>query len=147
MKRAVLDAELFEMPYGVGEVVASGAAPTGRDSDNAGHLLGAEPPGIIRPVAADSEGISADPALRRFYRDRAHAVDLARHLARPDAVDRRAEPVLGEAIGDASAGAAAVEPEHQPGPLRRAAIVARIEAEAAVVAAQQRRAPVGKRHL
>src|SRR3546814_11632603 len=59
------------------------------------------------------------------------------HLAVPQIAQNLARRRLGHAEGDAAAGSAPVEPEHQPRPFPRAAIMLRIDAEGAVIAAQQ----------
>src|SRR3546814_9477384 len=64
------------------------------------------------------------------------------HLAVPQIAQNLARRRLGHAEGDAAAGSAPVEPEHQPRPFPRAAIMLRIDAEGAVIAAQQRRLPL-----
>ena len=84
-----------------------------------------------------------DRPLGRGGRDAPHPIDHAGHLARPDAIEGLAQ-LSRQAVGDAVARPAAVEPEHQPRLLRRAAIVARIEAEAAVKAAQIGRPALGE---
>src|SRR5256885_5048227 len=100
VQRPVRNAELLQMAHCIGEVVAPGAAPALRHRDNTRRVIERQTSGVIRPVAAHDKGIGADPALGRRYADRPHAVDLARHFARPDLVDRRAQPLRREPIGD-----------------------------------------------
>src|SRR5690606_20257298 len=65
-------------------------------------------------------------------------VGARRHLALPEIAPDLLDARGCNAIGDAAARPAAIEAEHQPGPLGRATIAHRVEAEGAVIAAQER---------
>ena len=82
-------------------------------------------------------------AARRRARSRAHglAIDHGHLLARAQIGDGRRAFGGRHPKGDAAAGAAAIEAEHQAGPLRRAAMDEGIDAERAV----QRRSAVPAR--
>src|SRR5580692_3880356 len=92
-------------------------------------------------AAVDHIGQRAD-ALSRFViePDRTHhlAIDVGGLFARAQIVDGRKAMLSLEAEGDAAAGAAAVEPEHQGRLFRRAAMVERIDTERPVLADQPR---------
>ncbi len=132
------------MAHRVREVLAAGAAPPDRDREQPRRLLDRQAAGIVGRFAAHDAGVPPHRPRRNAQRDRAHFVDPPGHLARPDAVERRGHPVRRQTVGDAVARAAAIEPEHQARPLGRAAIVARIEAEAAVIAVQKSRPRLGE---
>src|SRR5204862_4403364 len=64
------------------------------------------------------------------------------HFAPPQEAQLFGRVVSGDAIGHAAAAAARVEAEHEAGPLQRAAVDVRPQAEAAVKAVQPRDAPL-----
>src|SRR4051794_27223414 len=91
-----------------------------------------EPPGILHVAAIDHIGQRAD-ALPRFVLepDRPHhfAIDIGGLLTAAQIFHGFAALLRCHPECDAAAGAAAVEPEYQPGLFRRAAMVERIDAE------------------
>src|SRR5262245_48436458 len=126
------------MAHRVLEVGAAGAALAARAGDD---LRGALDRALARVVAVPAVDHAGAPAHRPAGdRD----VDLAAvirahpHLAIPEIGEHRFRARRGDTVGDAAAGAAAVEPEHQTRVLGRAAITHRVEAEGAVVALEQR---------
>ena len=132
------------MAHRVREVLAAGAAAADCDREQPRRLLDRQAAGVIGRFAAHDAGVPRHLPRRRAQRDPAHLVDPPGHLARPDAVERLGHPVRRQTVGDAVARAAAIEPEHQARPLGRAAIVARIEAEAAVIAVEKGRPRLGE---
>ncbi len=91
-------------------------------------------------VAVDDEGQDAGAALlgvRAFDVgiDPARLVGARQHLAHPQDGELALDRVGGDAVGDAGAGAAAVDAQHQARLVRRAAPGVQGEAEHAVIAA------------
>ena len=98
-----------------------------------------QPAGVLHMAAVDDIGERGD-AFTRFVLQphRAHhlAIDRGHLLARPQIGDHVGTVLFSDAEGDAAAGAAAVEPQHQARLLRRAAMHEGIDAERAVLADQ-----------
>src|SRR5690349_5432644 len=100
------------------------------------HLLfEIEPPGILRVAAVDRVDERTHAPLG-LAGEQHVAPNLEIHhgdlLARTQISNGLAAPRARDAIGDAAASAAAVEAEHEAGPLRRAAMHERIDAERAM---------------
>src|SRR3989475_4608753 len=72
----------------------------------------------------------------------ARAIGAEHHLAPPQKPQLVRGVVSGDTVCHAAAAAARVEPQHEPGPLQRAAVDVRPQAEAAVKAVQPRDAPL-----
>jgi len=79
---------------------------------------------------------------RRVDLSPARRVGAEHHFAPPQEAQLVRRVVSGDAIRHAAAAAARIEPEHEPGPLQRAAVDVRPQAEAAVKAVQPRYAPL-----
>jgi hypothetical protein len=92
----------------------------------------AQPGGILDMAAIDHVAQRVHPPFKfALNPDTAHQlpVHCGGLLARPQ-ISERGRATLGRhAIGDAAACAAEIEAEHEPGPLRRAAMVERVDAE------------------
>ena len=94
-----------------------------------------EAAGVLRVAAVDRVAERLDPPLRLAREpDAAHQLPIHRRglLALAQIGERGGALLRRDAIGDAAAGAAEIEPEHEAGPLRRAAMVERIDAERAM---------------
>ena len=101
-----------------------------------------EAPGILRVAAIDHvEECSDLPGRVGGERDPPHgfAIDHGDLLARAQVFDCCVAPVGRDPIGDAAAGAAEVEAEHEAGPLGRAAMDEGVHAQPPVQAGQSRR--------
>ncbi|MDA9455816.1 hypothetical protein XI00_16525 [Bradyrhizobium sp. CCBAU 21359] len=111
--------------------------------DDMAVLLGErEAAGILHMAAVDDIGERGDALARIVLQPhRAHhlAIDRGDLLARPQIRDDLGAVLFSDTEGDAAAGAAAVEPEHQARLLRRAAMDEGIDAERPVLADQPRR--------
>src|SRR6266702_3790117 len=139
MQRPIEMAEAFELAHRLREILPAMATPANPLQDEPSRLVDREAPGIARMAAAHGE---RESLLRPARREQAHGtaiIDATRHFALPEIVDRARGPGRGNADRHAAAGAAAIETEHQSRPFGRAAIAARVVAEAAVPAAQHRR--------
>src|SRR6185437_6036140 len=108
-------------------------------------LLGERETSGILPVAAVDHIAQGLHALARITHQPNRTPDFAINegdlFARPEIRDRVGAFLRRHAVGDAPAIAAAVEAEHQPGPLRRAAMHERIDAERTVLPDQPRVEP------
>src|SRR5580693_2871737 len=108
-------------------------------------LRGRKPSCILHMAAVDDIGERAD-ALPRVvlqpYRAHHFAIDGGDLLALAQIGDRCRAVVLRHAERDATAGAAAIEPEHETGLFRRAAVHEGIDAERAMLADQARPNPL-----
>src|SRR5690242_8699042 len=105
----------------------------------------AEPARILPVAAVDDVAERFDPLLRILIDpDRApcFAIDQCDLLAAAQIFDGGGALLGGDAIDDATAGAAVIEPEYQAGSFRRAAVHERIDAERAVSAEQPRIMPL-----
>src|SRR6185437_12259092 len=113
--------------------------------DDAELLVKREAAGILHVAAVDDIGQRAD-ARSRLVLDphRAHhlAIDVGGLLAGAQVGDGVVAELALHAEGDAAAGAAAVEAEHEPGFFGRAAVIERIDAERRK---NRRRAPDARR--
>src|SRR5262245_58719526 len=110
-------------------------------------LLEAEPPGIlpVPPVGLiDHRRHHAPVAVEEPHRAMALDIDRGHLLARPEIVESVRPLRLGDAIGDAAAGPAAVEPHDQARLLGRAAMHMGIDAKPPVMTVEQCLAPLGK---
>ena len=88
-------------------------------------LRDVQPAGISHVAAVDHVDERADAPLglaQQGHRAQGLAVDAGRLLARAQLGDRGGAFFRGDAIRDAEAGAAEIEPEHEARPLRRAAM-------------------------
>ncbi len=106
-------------------------------------LVEREPAGILRMAAIDHVAQRRHPPVR-MSEQRHVAQDFAIDLGDLLALAQIVRPPLRgsarrDAEGDAAAGAAAVEAEHEAGPLRRAAMHEGIDAERAVQPGDPRR--------
>ena len=123
--------EAVDRPPQVVEPGADRAAGVDQALD---HLLRRQPAGVAGAVAVDDEGERAERA-RAVRDDRPpRRIRAEQHFAPPEEPQLVLRHALRDAIHDAVAAAAAVEPEHQAGALGRAAVHARPQAEAAVIA-------------
>ena len=98
-----------------------------------------QPPGILHMAAIDHIGQRADPLAGFVFEPHGthhFAIDMGGLLAAAQILDDVAALLRRHPERDAAAGAAAVEPEHQAGLFRGAAMVERIDAERAVLADQ-----------
>src|SRR5947207_8252981 len=98
-------------------------------------LLDVEPAGILRMAAVDDVDERAHPPSRLAAerdRSRGFAIDHRDLLARAQILDRVRPRGFLDPVGDAAAGAALVEAEHESRLLRRAAVDEGIDAERAM---------------
>jgi cysteine synthase A len=139
---AVADAERLEARHGLLEILGAAAdMPGGLREDGGGLRLGHG--GHVALMAAiDDEGDRRDRAVRGAGGQPARAVGSSDHLALPEP----GQLCLGlrriEAVDEAAAAAAAIERQHQAGPLGRAAEAADQQAEAAMVPGDMGRLPL-----
>ena len=116
-------------------------------ADVAQLLLERQPPGILHMAAIDHVSQRAD-ALPRLVVEphRAHhlAIDGGDLFALAQIGDGVVAMLRRDPERDAAAGAAAIEPEHQAGLFRRAAMDEGVDAERAVFADQPGRHPLEK---
>src|SRR5208282_1189551 len=138
---AVLDAELVEMAHRVDEVLGARTAGAVALADELGDALELKRPGVLRMAASGDVGVGVDAPAPAHELDRNGAllVDVAGHLALVEIGEDLLAPHGCHAVGDAAAGAARLQAEHQARQLGRAAIAPRVDAEGAMVAAQEGR--------
>src|SRR5579883_2611682 len=143
MHGAVLDAKLIKMPNGVDEVFGAGAALAMSLTDQAHRLLDRELARILRMIAYRHMGVGEDAAsVVKLHRQLPLVIDVGGHLSLVE-IGEDLDPMRRiDAEGDAAAGAAALQAEHEARPLGRPAIAARIDAKGAMITAQERRAPL-----
>src|SRR5260221_6748141 len=101
-----------------------------------------QPSGILHMAAIDHIGQRADALPRLVFqphRARDLAIDRGDLLAFAQIGDGRVAVLLGDPEGDAAAGAAAIEPEHEARLFRCSAVDERVNAERAVFPDQPRR--------
>ena len=135
-------AERFQRLHRLQHIIAIGTRAAMTLPDMMHALRKRQPPGILHMAAIDDEAqrphlpprflLELDPP-HRFQIDRRHL--LARAQIGDGLLARRG----GDPKGDAAAHSAAVEPQHQAGPLRRAAMDKRIDAQRPVQADEPRR--------
>src|SRR5258706_1146894 len=101
-----------------------------------------EPAGVVGVRALDGKGYCPQRFPARVDLRPARRVGAEHHFTPPQEAQLVRRVVSGDAIRDAAAAAARIEPEHEPGPLQRAAVDVRPQAEAAVKAVQPRYAPL-----
>src|SRR5690606_14687702 len=101
--------------------------------DHFGDQLRIQLAGVLRVPAVGDIGRGADATALDLDRQPARLVDTGHHLALVQIGRHRFRVFGGDAQRPPPAGAATVEAEHETGPLRRAAIADRIDAEGAVI--------------
>src|SRR5262245_28912506 len=98
--------------------------------------------GILRMSAIDRIAQRIDSPFRlavQCYAAQQLAVHRRGLLAVAQIFQRRGPLLRRDPVGDAAAGAAEIEPEHEAGPFRRAAMIERIDAQRTVHAEDMRR--------
>ena len=143
-------AELLERTDRRNDVVAVGAGLAMPLAHVMQLLLEREPPGILCVSSIHHVAERRHPPLRLALEpDRAHAfaVDRRHLLARAQIGDGVATLLRRHAIGDAAAGPAAVEAEHQTRPLGRPAMDEGIDAKRPMRAHEPRLDPLGERKI
>ena len=141
LQLALADAELFQMPQRADQVVevVAGEAATAADEP---RLQGErQPASVARMRALDDVGKRQHLAPRPFdQRDGQMrlAIDPVDLLAGPQIADGLGRIPCRHAIGDTLARPAAVEAQHLPRPPCPAAVMHRVDAEAAPVAGEAR---------
>src|SRR5262245_43888585 len=140
MQLAFAQPERLHRGNGSGHVIAVGARLPVALAHVVQLLVERKPAGILWMAAVDH---IAERGHRLFLAcalepdaPRGLAVDHCDLLARPQIRDRLLPPSRRHPEGDAAAGAAAVETEHEPGPLGRAPMHERIDAQRAMGADQ-----------
>ena len=134
---ALADAELGQVPQRADQVVEVDAGDAPRPADQARLHGERQLPRVARVRPLDDVGerhhlpVFALGDLDRQMRLAIDAVDL---LARAQIGDGGCRVRRADAIDDAGAGAAAVEPQHHAGPFGRAAMMHGVDAEAAAIA-------------
>jgi len=135
MQIALAITECFERAYGFHHIITVGAGLAMALAHVMQTFRQRQPAGILH-VAAINDVTHRPHAASRvlFELDLAHRFDIDRRdlFARPQIVQRVDARRSGDPIADAAAHAAAIEPEHKPGPLRRAAMDKREHAKGAV---------------
>ena len=134
-QRAVGDAQLVEMGRGVEQIVGAGAErPAGR-GDRVHDRGLVEAPGVALVRVVDQEGDRPARASRGVCATTQPGRYAAgHHLAPPDDLELVCDLVRGDPVEHATAGPAAVQPQHQAWLRRRAAAEAGPQAEAAMMA-------------
>src|SRR5690625_3836535 len=126
------------MLFGVDQVVAAGASLPLSLADQGCRRLQVETAELLMRRVGD-EGQCALRALGRGDREPEGAIDAGDHLSHPEIIENRL-PLLGwYPEGHAAAGAAWRQSQDQARALRGAAVAHRIDAEAAMIAAEQGR--------
>ena len=107
-----------------------------------------QPAGILHMTAIDDVAHRPHAAPRVLFElDLAHGFDIDRRdlFARAQIVQRFGARRSGDPVGNAAAHPAAIKPEHDPGPLRRAAMDKREHAKGAMQPDQTGRDPLAIR--
>ncbi len=131
----VMDVEPQQMFVGVAHIGGIVAIEADALGDQANHLVFRQPPGILDMRAVDDigEGLGA-AAVDESHAERFLQIDRGDEFAFAQIANRFGAVAARDLEGDALAGAAAIEPQHQPRPLRRAAMDMREDAQRAVIA-------------
>src|SRR5713101_5238171 len=98
--------------------------------------------GVVGVRAVDEKGYRPQRFPARVDLRPARRVGAEHHFAPPQQAQLVRRVVSGDAIRHAAAAAARIKAEHEPGPLQRAAVDVRPQAEAAVKAVKPRDAPL-----
>ena len=110
--------EIGEVAQGAGEIIAVGAAATGRACNDLRSLFQRQPPGVVWVITAYREGKCLHAATSSPHQQSSHIVNPGRcHFARPQGIDRLGHPFRRRAENYAAT-CAAPRPTVTPGRVR-----------------------------
>ena len=141
-ERAVGDSERHEMFVGIAHIIGIAARNADTLADEPHQFGKRQAAGILGMARFDDIGENPGaPAIGEGRRQICLVIDERDLFALAQIGDGRVAQGGGDPEGDAPACAAAVEPEHEPRPIRRTAMDVRIDAQRAVIAAHRRERP------